>query len=78
MALALVGDMQVKAVDPRFEPPRVSEFARLGDLGGETVIQRECSARVRFKASIDASTALRELIVRPKINRNEYGRERSL
>jgi hypothetical protein len=36
-----------------------------------TSLQRECSARARFGNSAHASRALREMIARPKISRNE-------
>ena len=39
--------------------------------GDSTSLQRECSARARFKNSTHASRALREMIARPKISRNE-------
>jgi SP family facilitated glucose transporter-like MFS transporter 3 len=37
-----------------------------------TSLQRECSARERFGNSTHASRALREMIARPKISRNEW------
>ena len=37
-----------------------------------TSLQRECSARARSKTSIHASRPFREMIARPKINRNEW------
>ena len=40
--------------------------------GDSTSLQRECSARARFKNSTHASRALREMIARPKISRNEW------
>ena len=39
--------------------------------GDSTSLQRECSARARFGNSTHASRALREMIARPKISRNE-------
>jgi hypothetical protein len=41
------------------------------DKGDSTSLQRECSARARSRKSTDASRALREMIARPKISRNE-------
>jgi glutathione peroxidase-family protein len=40
--------------------------------GDSTSLQRECSARARFGNSTHASRALREMIARPKISRNEW------
>jgi hypothetical protein len=42
------------------------------DKGDSTSLQRECSARARFGNSTHASRALREMIARPKISRNEW------
>jgi hypothetical protein len=39
--------------------------------GDSTSLQRECSARARFGNSTHALRALREMIARPKISRNE-------
>jgi hypothetical protein len=41
------------------------------DKGDSTSLQRECSARARSGNSTHASRALREMIARPKISRNE-------
>ena len=41
------------------------------EKGDSTSLQRECSARARFGNSTHASRALREMIARPKISRNE-------
>ena len=41
------------------------------EKGDSTSLQRECSARARFKNSTNASRALREMIARQKISRNE-------
>ena len=40
--------------------------------GDSMSLQRECSARARFGTSTHASRALREMIARPKISRNEW------
>ena len=42
------------------------------DTGDSTSLQPECSARARFGNSTHASRALREMIARPKISRNEW------
>ena len=42
------------------------------EKGDSTSLQRECSARARSGKSIHASRALREMIARPKISRNEW------
>ena len=41
------------------------------EQGDSTSLQRECSARARLGNSTHASRALREMIARPKIGRNE-------
>ena len=47
-------------------------YAAGQDTGDSTSLQRECSARARFGNSTHASRALREMIARPKISRNEW------
>ena len=42
------------------------------DKGDSSSLQHECSARARSGKSIHASRALREMIARPKISRNEW------
>ena len=42
------------------------------EKGDSTSLQREFSARARFGNSTHASRALREMIARPKISRNEW------
>jgi hypothetical protein len=42
------------------------------EKGDSTSLQCECSARARFGNSTNASRALREMIARPKISRNEW------
>ena len=46
------------------------------EKGDSTSFQRECSARARFGNSTHASRALREMIARPKISRNEAENDR--
>jgi hypothetical protein len=46
------------------------------EQGDSTSLQRECSARARPGNSTHASRALREMIARPKISRNERKRPR--
>jgi hypothetical protein len=42
------------------------------EKGDSTSLQRECFARARSRKSVRASRALREMIARPKISRNEW------
>ena len=42
------------------------------DKVDSTSLQRECSARAHLENSTHASRALREMIARPKISRNEW------
>jgi hypothetical protein len=51
---------------------RVADRSPAGrDKGDSTSLQRECAARARFGNSTHASRALREMIARPEIGRNE-------
>ena len=65
------------AIRPTSETIMYPEFAKWlrshpgPQKGDSTSLQRECSARARFGNSTHASTALREMIARPKISRNE-------
>ena len=57
----------------------IEKFDPGQEKGDSTSLQRECSARARFGNSTHASKALREIIARPKISRNEWnGRDMSL
>ena len=50
----------------------LNAFATGQEQGDSTSLQRERSARARFGDSTHASRALREMIARPKISRNEW------
>jgi hypothetical protein len=56
---------------------RVAAFQRAESLAGQeksdsSSLQHECSARARSGKSVYASRALREMIARPKISRNQW------
>merc|ERR1712091_739986 len=60
------------AAAPKATANPTAEFHTGQDKGDSTSLQHECSAHARSGKSIHASRALREMIARPKISRNEW------
>ena len=50
----------------------VADYCAMQGRNDSTSLQRECSARAHFGNSTHASRALREMIARPKVSRNEW------